>query len=57
VEWETYQAVVAELEGRSFRQFHPLLDESPRRGVLLDFRSVLSIWAQHSEDGHALNEW
>ena len=46
VDWETHQAVVAELEGRSFRQFHGSLDGSPRRGVLLDIRSDLVIWAQ-----------
>ena len=34
---EAFERVAAELEGRSFRQFHPSLDASPVKGVILDF--------------------
>ena len=50
-------APVTELEGCSFRQFVPSPDASPRMGVILDFSDGFSIWAQYSENGHALNEW
>ena len=40
-----------------FRRFEPSKDASPRRGVILDFSGRVSIWAQYSEDGHAVNEW
>ena len=36
VDRETFERIVAELEGRSFRQFSPSIDGSPRRGVILD---------------------
>ena len=50
-------AVKAELADRSFRQFEPHVDGNPRKGVILDFFGPLSVWAQYSEGGHALNEW
>ena len=53
----TFERMAAELDGRSFRQFHPSVDESPRSGVILDFHNGLRIWAQYSESGHAVNEW
>ena len=46
-----------ELADRSFRQFDPHVDGSPRKGVVLDFFGPLSLWAQYSEGDHALNEW
>ena len=57
VDRETFERIVAELEGRSFRQFHPSVDGSPRRGVILDFHDGLSIWAQYFQSGHAVDEW
>lgn len=50
-------AVKAELQDRSFRQFDPSVDASPRRGVVLDFFEGVSLWAQYAEDEHAVNEW
>ena len=47
----------AELQERSFRQFEPSKDASPRRGVVLDFFGPVTIWAQYSEAGQAVNEW
>ena len=57
VDQEVLDRMAAELEGRSFRQFHPSLDASLRRGVILDFYDGLSLWAQYAEDGHAIYEW
>ena len=51
------ERIRAELDDRSFRQFDPGVDASPRRGVILDFFGPISIWAQYSEDGHAVDEW
>ena len=50
-------AIKDELADRSFRQFEPHVDGNPRKGVILDFFGPLSVWAQYSEGGHALNEW
>lgn len=49
--------VKAHLAGRSFRQFVPAKDASPRRAVVLDFSDGLSLWAQYAESGHAISEW
>ena len=57
VDRETLERMAAELEGRSFRQFAPSVDASPRRGVILDFHDGFSMWAQYAEDGHAVYEW
>ena len=46
-----------ELEGRSFRQFRPGKDESPRKAVILDFSNGFRLWAQYSVDSHAVHEW
>ena len=51
------ERVVEELQGRSFRQFDPHLDASPRKAVILDFTGGITLWAQYSEEGHAVNEW
>ena len=51
------ERVVEELQGRSFRQFDPHLDASPRKAVILDFTEGITLWAQYSEEGHAVNEW
>ena len=51
------ERVVEELQGRSFRQFDPHLDASPRKAVILDFTWGITLWAQYSEEGHAVNEW
>ena len=57
VDSEPFERMAAELDRRSFRKFRPSVDESPRSGVILDFHDGLSIWAQYSESGHAVNEW
>ena len=49
--------IKAELEDRSFRQFEPSRDASPRKGVILDFFGPISIWAQYAEGDWAVNEW
>ena len=49
--------IKAELQDRSFRQFEPSKDASPRKGVILDFFGPVSIWAQYAEDERAVNEW
>ena len=51
------ERVVEELQGRSFRQFDPHLDVSPRKAVILDFTVGITLWAQYSEEGLAVNEW
>lgn len=45
------------MNGRSFRQFEPAKDASPRKGVILDFTGGFSLWAQYARDGHAVDEW
>ena len=57
VDRETFERVVAELDGRSFRQFDPSLDASPRRAVVLDFFDGVSMHAQFAQDDHAVYEW
>lgn len=54
---QTLEDMAAELEGRSFRQFHPSVDASPRRGVILDFHDGFRMWAQYAENEHAVYEW
>ena len=49
--------IKAELNGRSFRQFEPTVDASPRKGVILDFFGAIGIWGQYAEDGYAVSEW
>lgn len=57
IDQQTLEDITAELEGRSFRQFHPSVDASPRRGVILDFHDGFRMWGQYAEDGHAAYEW
>ena len=57
VSGEEAARIKAELQDRSFRQFEPSKDASPRKGVILDFFGPVSIWAQYAEDERALNEW
>ena len=57
VDQEALERMAAELEGRSFRQFQPSLDASPRSGVILDFHDGLRMWAQYAEAGYAVYEW
>ena len=57
VDRETFERVTAELEGRSFRQFHPSVDANPGTGVILDFHDGFSMWAQYARDGRAVYEW
>ena len=45
------------LNNRSFRQFVPSKDASPRKAVILDFFDGIRVWAQYSKNGHAVNEW
>ena len=49
--------IKAELRDRSFRQFEPSKDASPRKGVILDFSGRVRIWAQYAEDRRVVNEW
>ena len=51
------EEVISELEGRSFRQFDPSLDGSPRKAVVLDFSDGMSLWAQYAEGDSAVHEW
>ena len=51
------RSVKSELEGRSFRQFHPAKDANPRKAVILDFSGPFVLWAQYAEEGHAVSEW
>ena len=50
-------AIKAVLNDRSFRQFDPDVDASPRKGVILDFFNGASLWAQYAEGDYAINEW
>ena len=52
-----HEEVVAALKGRSFRQFVPFIDASPRKAVILDFHEGIQLWAQYSKDSRAVNEW
>ena len=45
------------LNDRSFRQFDPDVDASPRKGVILDFFNGISLWAQYAEGNYAIHEW
>ena len=45
------------LADRSFRQFVPSRDASPRKAVVLDFFDGIRIWAQYSKKGHVVNGW
>ena len=47
----------AELDDRSFRQFEPSRDASPRKAVIIGFFDGISVWAQHAEGDRALKEW
>ena len=49
--------IKAVLNDRSFRQFDPHVDASPRKGVILDFFNGVSLWAQYAEGNYAINEW
>ena len=49
--------VKAALNDRSFRQFEPSVNASPRKGVILDFFGGVSLWAQYAEGEYAVNEW
>ena len=49
--------IKAELAGRSFRQFEPSVDASPRKGVVLSFFDEVSLWAQYAEGDRAVDEW
>ena len=49
--------IKAALEGRSFRQFDPGVDDSPRKGVIIDFFNGVEVWAQYAEGDRAIDEW
>ena len=51
------ERIKSELSGRSFRQFEPAKDSSPRKGVILEFFNGIRLWAQYAEVGHAKYEW
>ena len=57
VDGEQEQEIKASLNDRSFRQFSPSKDASPRRSVILDFFDGLEVWSQYAEDNHAVSEW
>lgn len=57
VDSDEEQLVKTELKDRSFRQFDPSKDANKRKGVILDFFSGVSLWAQYSEGNTALSEW
>ena len=57
VSGEEGEQIKAALQDRSFRQFDPSLDASPRKGIVIDFFGGVSLWAQYSSDGHAVSEW
>ena len=50
-------AVKEELGGPFFPSIPTSKDGNPRKAVILDFSSVLSLWAQYAQDDHAFNEW
>ena len=54
---EEEERIKEALDDRSFRQFAPSKDASPRKGVILDFFDGIRVWAQYSKNGHAVNEW
>ena len=54
---EEEERIKEALDDRSFRQFVPSKDASPRKAVILDFFDGIRVWAQYSKDGHAVNEW
>ncbi len=55
---EVEQAEIkAVLNNRSFRQFDPHVEASPRKGIILDFFNGISLWAQYAEGNYAINEW
>ena len=45
------------LDNRSFRLLLPSKDASPRKAVVLDFFDGIRVWAQYSENRHAVSEW
>ena len=51
------ERIKTELESRSFRQFEPSIDASPRKAVVLDFADRITLWAQYAEGDHAVREW
>ena len=51
------ERIKAELAGRSFRQFEPGRDASPRKAVIIDFFGPVGIYAQYAEGGHVVDEW
>ena len=57
VSMQEEEQVKAALKGRSFRQFDPSKDARKRKGVILDFFSGVSLWAQYAEGNTALSEW
>ena len=57
VDRDEEQLVKAELKDRSFRQFDPSRDAKKRKGVIIDFFSGVSLWAQYAEGNTALSEW
>jgi hypothetical protein len=56
IEEETAE-IKAVLNDRSFRQFDPDVDASPRKAVILDLFNGISLWAQYAEGNYAINEW
>ena len=52
------ERVVAELQGRSFRQFDPHCGRQPQESRQSSISQMgITLWAQYAEEGHAVNEW
>ena len=49
--------VMAALQDRSFRSFHPSKDAPKRKGVILDFFGPVALWAQYAVGERAIDEW
>lgn len=51
------EAIKRALEGRSFRQFDPRVEATPRKAVILHFFDHIRLWAQYADDNQLINEW
>ena len=49
--------VMAALQDRSFRAFHPSKDAEKRKGLILDFFGPVGLWAQYAVGKRAIDEW
>ena len=49
--------VMAALQDRSFRAFHPSKDAEKRKGLILDLFGPVGLWAQYAVGKRAIDEW